>query len=111
MNQKINKYLYDIKISIESINEYLGDNRNFYDFQNNKQLKRATERELEIIGEAMKNIINLDNSLSFTNARQIVNTRNWVIHNYDKVDEVIIWGIITKHLPILKLEVEKYLNQ
>jgi uncharacterized protein with HEPN domain len=50
MNQKINKYLYDIKISIESINEYLGDNRNFYDFQNNKQLKRATERELEIIG-------------------------------------------------------------
>jgi uncharacterized protein with HEPN domain len=111
MNQKINKYLYDIKISIESINEYLGDNRNFYDFQNNKQLKRATERELEIIGEAMKNIINLDNSLSFTNARQIVNTRNWVIHNYDKVDEVIIWGIITKHLPILKLEVEKYLTK
>jgi uncharacterized protein with HEPN domain len=59
----------------------------------------------------MKNIINLDNSLSFTNARQIVNTRNWVIHNYDKVDEVIIWGIITKHLPILKLEVEKYLTK
>jgi uncharacterized protein with HEPN domain len=111
MNQKINKYLYDIKISIESINEYLGDNRSFYDFQNNKQLKRATERELEIIGEAMKNIINIDSNLTFSNARQIVNTRNWVIHNYDKVDEVIIWGIITKHLPILKLEVEKYLIQ
>lgn len=111
MNQKINKYLYDIKVSIESINEYLGDNRNFNDFQNNKQLKRATERELEIIGEAMKNIIHLDDNLTFTNARQIVNTRNWVIHNYDKVDEVIIWGIITKHLPILKLEVENYLNK
>ena len=74
MNQKINKYLYDIKISIESINEYIGDNRNFYDFQNNKQLKRATERELEIIGEAMKNIINIDSNITFSNARQIVNT-------------------------------------
>lgn len=110
MNHKISKYLYDIKVSIDSINEYLGENRNFYEFQSNKLLKRGIERELEIIGEAMNNILKIDENLHFTNARQIVNTRNWVIHNYDKVDEVLLWGIVSKHLPILKLEVDKYLS-
>ncbi len=46
---------------------------------------------------------------SIENARKIVDTRNWVIHGYDKVDDVIIWGIISKHLPKLKEEIEAYL--
>ncbi|MGD8779597.1 MAG: DUF86 domain-containing protein [Ignavibacteria bacterium] len=33
--------------------------------------------------------------------------RNWVIHGYDKVDIVIIWGIISRDLPKLKEQVEK----
>jgi uncharacterized protein with HEPN domain len=36
--------------------------------------------------------------------------RNWVIHGYDKVDDVIIWGIITKDIPILKAEVGKIIG-
>ena len=43
------------------------------------------------------------------NARQIVDTRNWVIHGYDKVDDVVIWGIISIHLPKLLKEVEDLL--
>ncbi len=37
--------------------------------------------------------------------------RNRVIHGYDKVDDVIIWGTIVRHLPALKLEIEKIINQ
>jgi uncharacterized protein with HEPN domain len=44
------------------------------------------------------------------NARQIVDTRNWVIHGYDRVDDVVIWGIISNHLPNLKKEIEEYLK-
>jgi hypothetical protein len=33
MNHKILKYLYDIKVSIESINQYLGENRDFNIYQ------------------------------------------------------------------------------
>jgi len=51
----------------------------------------------------------LDPKLKISYARQIVDTRNWVIHGYDKVDDVIIWAIVTKHLPPLKAEVEQYL--
>lgn len=110
MNRNVKMYLYDILTSINSINEYLGESRNFFNFQENKQLRRAIERELEIIGEAMNRIIKIAPELIFENARQIVDTRNWVIHNYDKVDSVIIWGIVSKHIPKLKSEIENYLS-
>lgn len=48
--------------------------------------------------------------LKIENARQIIDTRNWVIHGYDKVDDVIIWGIISNHLPKLKEEIEIFLQ-
>ncbi len=36
MKREINKYLFDIKTSIDSIFEYLGDNYDFFEYQNNK---------------------------------------------------------------------------
>lgn len=87
----------------------MGDKRDFIEYQNNKLLRRAIEREIEIIGEAMNRALIEDPDLETENARKIVDTRNWVIHGYDKVDDVIIWGIISKHLPKLKEEIEAYL--
>jgi uncharacterized protein with HEPN domain len=110
MQHKLQKYLFDIKISIESIHDYLGGELNFHDFQNNKLLKRGIEREIEIIGEATNNILKLYPEIKIENARRIVDTRNWVIHSYDKVDDVIIWGIVVNHLPKLKKEVEELLE-
>ena len=59
----------------------------------------------------MNRIIKLAPDLKIENARQIVDTRNWVIHGYDKVDDVVIWGIISNHLPKLKKEIEEYLER
>ncbi len=110
MQLEIKKYLFDIKISIDSIFEYLGDKRNFKIYESNKLLKRGVERELEIIGEAIAKILHINPTIQITNARKIVDLRNWVIHGYDGVDDVIIWGIVSKQLPLLKAEVEKLLN-
>jgi len=111
MKREVKKYLYDIKTSIESINSYLGESRDFFEYQNNKLLRRGIEREIEIIGEAMSRILKLAPDLHIANARQIVDTRNWVIHGYDKVDDVVIWGIISNHLPKLKIEIDSFLDQ
>jgi len=107
---EIKKYLFDIKTSIDSINNYLGDNREFNAYKTNKLLKRAIERELEIVGEAAGRILKIDSSFPIENARKIVDLRNWVIHGYDIIDDVIIWGIISKQLPILKNQVEVLLK-
>ena len=92
MKLKIQKYLFDIKVYIDSIEEYLEGRKDFTVYSSNKILRRVIEREFEIIGEATNKILKL---------------RNWVIHSYDAVDDVIIWGIVTKHVPILKEQVEK----
>ncbi len=94
-------------ISIESIEDYLGEKRDFFEYQNNKLLRRRIEREIEIIGEAMSKVLKLDPDCQISNARKIVDARNWVIHGYDKVDDIVIWGIVVNHLPKLKTEIEK----
>ena len=94
MEVKIKKNLFDIKESIESIESYLGEKRDFNLYQSNKMLRRAIEREFEIIGEAMGRIDKLDNKINITTKKQIISMRNRVIHGYDKIDNAIIWGTI-----------------
>lgn len=110
MQLEIQKYLYDIQTSIDSINEYLADKRDFNTYLTNKLLRRGIERELEIIGEAANRILKLDSTVKIDDARKIVDLRNWVIHGYDKIDDVIIWGIISKQLPLLKLQVDELIK-
>ncbi|MCD4772130.1 MAG: DUF86 domain-containing protein [Bacteroidales bacterium] len=105
MDNEIKKYLFDIKESIESIENFLGDKRNFKIYMSDKMLRRAIEREFEIIGEAMNRIDKIDSEINIMSKKQIISMRNRVIHGYDKIDDEIIWGTIVRHLPILKKEV------
>lgn len=73
-------------------------------------LRRAVERELEIIGEALNGMEKIDSSIEITAKRQIIGLRNRVIHGYDKIDDKIIWGTIIKHLPILKAEISNLIG-
>ncbi len=88
----------------------MGDKRDFAKYQNNKLLRRGIERELEIIGEAANRILKLDSSIKIDNVRKIVDLRNWVIHGYDKIDDVLIWGIISRQIPLLKKQVDELLK-
>ena len=109
--RSLKKYLYDIQQSIDSIYEYLGEKRDFFEYERNKQLRRAVERELEIIGEAVNHLLALDENIPIDNARRIVDLRNFVIHGYDKVDNVIIWGVISRDLPKLKQQVDRLMEE
>ncbi len=110
MSNKIKKFLFDIKESIDSIENYIGDNKDFNVYQSNKMLRRAVEREFEIIGEAMNRIVQIDDKINISTKKQIINMRNRVIHGYDKIDDVIVWGIIIRHLPILKKEIQSLIE-
>ncbi len=110
MKLEIRKFLYDIKESIESIENFLGDKRDFNIYIADKMLRRAVEREFEIIGEAMNRIEKYDFTIDISSKKQIINMRNRVIHGYDKIDNEIIWGTIVRHLPKLKQEIESLLR-
>lgn len=109
MDNNIKKFLFDIKTSIEAIEEFTQGKKNFFDYRNDKLVKRAVERELMIIGEAIRRVNDLDESLQITDAHKIRGLRNRIVHAYDSVDDPIIWEIVINYLPKLKAEVENYL--
>ena len=111
MDNRIKTWLFDILNSIEEIESFLGDKpKNFFEYQKDKKTKRAVERSIEIIGEAVNRILKENPDISIENARNIVGTRNRIIHSYDSISDTLIWSIITIHLPKLKEEVMRMLE-
>ena len=111
MDIELKVWLYDILNAIREVEIFLHDTSGFEVYQNDLKTKRAVERNLEIIGEAMGRILNKDTSIHLSNARKIVDTRNRIIHGYDEVSDEVLWRIVNTHLPILKQEVEQLLNE
>lgn len=101
----------DIKQAIREINQFLPEERDFKIFQKDLKTKRAIERNIEIIGEAVNRILQLNSEVSISSARKIVDTRNRIIHGYDSVSEEIIWAIVIRDLPHLESEVESLLKE
>jgi uncharacterized protein with HEPN domain len=102
--------LKDIEQSICEIYDFLPVKRDFYEFQKDLKTRKAIERNIEIIGEAMDRILKTDPSFPITDSRKIVDTRNRIIHGYDSVSEDIIWLIVNRYLPILERQVKELIK-
>ncbi len=111
METEIKKYLYDVKVSIESINQYLEGKRNYLEYLNNRQLRKAIERELEIIGEATIRLRRIDPEFPIEEIPAIKALRNRIAHEYDAIDNERIWSVVNNSLPELLQKVEKLLAE
>lgn len=109
MDDYIYAWLFDIKTSIEEIESYFPNGKVFQQYQGDLKTKRAVERNIEIIGEAMSRILKIDPKIKISNSRKIVDARNKIIHGYDEISNDVIWGIVVNNLPVLKNEVESLL--
>lgn len=112
MNNDIKTWLYDIFQSIREIESYY-DNKPkiFEEYVSDIKTKRAIERNLEIIGEAVNRIKKYDKNFQIQHSEKIIGTRNRIIHGYDKVTDDLIWSIVVNHIPKLKVEIERLLEQ
>lgn len=107
MDEALLKYLYDVLGAVTETLSYFDNRLKLFDeFDSNIMLRRAVERNIEIMGEAMNRILKMCPDIRITNARRIVDTRNYIIHAYDSLSSEILWSIIINHLPLLKTEVE-----
>lgn len=111
INREEKKLILDIIDCINSIDDHLEKRRNLDEYLVNKTKRRAVEREIGIIGEAMSKILKLNSNIQISYSRTIVDLRNKVIHAYDSVDDILIWKIIMKDLPILLQEAKQLLNE
>ncbi len=112
MGRTINKYLADILSSILEIESFMETRpKEYATFCNDTLFRRGVERNIEIMGEAMNQVLKLKPDIPITAARKVVDTRNFVIHAYDSLKPDILWGIVVNHLPKLKEEVTMLLEQ
>ncbi len=111
MDNKTNKILTDILIAIDNIEKYIGANKVFDVYDSNYMLQDAVERNLITMGEAVNNLLKKHPEIEITNARRIVDTRNKLTHGYDEIENVQVWNIIIKHLPVLKTEISHLIEK
>ena len=110
MDKRIQIYLSDILQSIIEI-ELATEARSkeYRVFLDDFVYRKFIERNIEIIGEAVNRILKIVPDIAISSARQIVDTRNYVIHAYDSIRPELLWAIVVNHLPKLKSEVETIL--
>jgi uncharacterized protein with HEPN domain len=112
MDSEIKTWLFDILKSIKEIESYFEDRpKKFEDYIHDVRTKRAVERDIEIIGEAANRITKRDKDFKLDNVQNIIGTRNRIIHGYDKISDDLVWSIIINHLPKLKAEITRILNE
>lgn len=112
MDRKIRKYLADILASIIEIESFMAERpKEYATFCNDTLFRRGVERNMEIMGEAMNNVLKIDPNIAITSSRKIVDTQNFIIHAYDSLKPDILWGIVINHIPLLKREVETLLAE
>ena len=82
------------------------------DYTANPLLRSATERQFGIIGEALSRLTKIDEATASRIAeyQRIISFRNILIHQYDSVDDLVVWDVLQFKLPTLLLEVEALLS-
>ena len=111
MMEKSKKYLSDILMAIELIEEFTFGINDFNIYEKDRKTQSAVERQLAIIGEALNQLRKIEPNITIENDAQIIGFRNRLIHAYDSLDNSIIWAIINRHIKNLKIEIEHLSKQ
>ena len=110
MMDKSRKYLSDILIAIDLIEDFIIDISDFNDYEKDLKTQSAVERQLAIIGEALNKFKKVAPDISIENDKRIISFRNRLVHAYDSIDNSIVWAIINRNLKPLKKEIKDFLN-
>lgn len=91
MQPKVLKYILDIQSVIQEIESIKSKTQNNFNvFQSDIILQRAIERDLEILGKAIKRITEVEPSISITSVKNIIGLRNIISHAYDSIEPEMI---------------------
>jgi uncharacterized protein with HEPN domain len=112
MDNRINAWFEDVIRSIDEIFDFLPEKRDFLEYKKDLKTKKAVERNIEIIGEAINRIIkHKESNFQINNAQKIIGTRNRIAHEYDSISDEVVWTIIMRELPELKKEIQSLLGK
>ena len=111
MTRDRESFLFDIHDSSRFLVE-ITQNENFERYQQDRTFRRAIERELQIVGEAMLQLRKLDSELTakISESERIIGFRHVLVHGYFDLKPNVVWGILKNRLPTLIKEVAALLK-
>jgi uncharacterized protein with HEPN domain len=112
MRLETKKYLFDILQAAKSLERFT-TGKSYADYQADALLRSATERQFEIIGEALRRLSKDDpgSTAQIHEYQRIIAFRNILIHGYADVDDRVVWDVLRSKLPRLLQEVETLLEK
>ena len=112
MSKRVDIYfLNDIKEAMQRIENYIGD-MDYQHFLKDLKTQDAVLRNLEIIGEAVKNVsYEMKREYSDIDWKSIAGMRDKIIHFYFGVNWDIVWSAVKEKVPEFKLKIEKILEE
>ena len=98
--------LADVLRAGREVERFLRD-RTLADYESDRLLSSAVERQFEIIGEALTRALRADPGLEvrLPEARSVVGLRNRLAHGSDTIDDRLVWSLATQRLPELLVTV------
>jgi uncharacterized protein with HEPN domain len=104
--------LHDMAEAADAVAEFLaGESCDSY--ATNRLLRSAVERQLTIVGEAMRRLLQMAPQLAarIDRSREVVAFRNVLAHGYDTVVPARVWEIATADLPVLRQQAAELLAE
>lgn len=108
---EVRKYLFDIQQACELLRQFTAG-RSFDNYKADALLRSAVERQFEIIGEALNQVLRVapDLASDISDNQRIIAFRNRLIHGYAAIADDVVWGVLEKNLPRLRAEVDALLK-
>jgi uncharacterized protein with HEPN domain len=105
-------WLSDIVAACDLIAEFTRG-RTFQDYLADALLRSGVERQLEIIGEALRAAVRHEPEFEarITDVAAIIAFRNQLTHAYSAVDHRTVWGLLERRVPQLRSEIARLLQQ
>lgn len=104
------QYLLDLQTACRKLSAFT-QGRTFQDYKQDDMMRSAVERQFEIIGEALNQMLRYDPTMAgrISNWKKIIAFRNRLVHGYANIDDAVVWGVLEENLQRLQAEVESLL--
>lgn len=112
MQHETKKYLDDVAKAAELIAQFTAG-KTLADYMKDTMLRAAVERQFEIVGEALVQLAKRDPAVAARIAehQRIIAFRNVLIHGYNNVDDLLVWGVVESKLAALRRDVAALLSE
>jgi len=86
--------------------------KSFENLKSDDMMYYAVVKNIEIIGEAA-NLLSSEfvDSHPATPWKQVRGMRNYIVHEYFQIDDVVVWGVVTEDIPVLRQQIIDYLDE